>query len=176
VAITTGAIKSIATRVVKDSRVHAFAATLLLSLAVERVLPRARVQRQRLFADATMTGDIKRMRALRFSGADINRRSNCCMPLYLAASEGRLEAVRYLLNEGADVNAREKFGGTPLTEAAYHGHLNVVEELLFHGADPNAVGDEGTALDVAAAKRYGRIADLLRHHGGKRACEIRRCN
>lgn len=170
------AIKSTIAAVLKDARVHAFAATLLISLSIEHVLPTARRQRQRLFAEASMTGDTRQMRALRFSGADINARGNCCMPLYLAAGEGKIDAVRYLLNEGADVNAREKFGGTPLTEAAFHGHLNVVNELLFHNADVNAISREGTALDMAARKHYLRIAELLEHHGAKRACDVRKCD
>lgn len=170
------AIKSAAFGVVRNPRVIAFAATLSLSLAVEHVLPAVKRHRQQLFAAATMAGDVRQMRTLRRSGADINARADCCMPLYLAAGEGRIEVVRYLLTEGADVNVREKSQGTPLTEAAFHGHLEVVQELLYHSADVNVITDEGTALDIAKAARHRSVADLLRHHGGKRACEIRRCN
>lgn len=113
------------------------------------------------------------MQVLHFAGANVDSRSDCCLPLFLAAGEGRLDAVRYLLDEGADVNARENFGDTALTEAAYHGQLAIVKELLFRGADVDAIGREGTALDVAISKNQVTVADLLKHHGGKRACELR---
>jgi len=161
-------------------RIYAFASTLMLSLAIVNALPRVREQRrivtQRLFTAAATDGDVRRMRSLHAAGANVNARSHCCLPLFLAAGEGRLEAVRYLLDEGADINAREKLADTALTEATYYGHLDVVKELLFRVADVNAIGDEGTALDIATKKRYAEIADLLKHRGAKRACEIRKCN
>ncbi len=95
------------------------------------------------------------------------------MPLFLAAGEGRLEVVRYLLDEGADVNARESWGSTPLAEAAYYGHVDVIKELLLRGADINAACAQGTALDIAISRNNTAAADLLRHRGGKSAREIR---
>jgi len=121
-------------------------------------------------------GSLTRMQFLHFAGANVNARGNCCMPLFLAAGEGRLQAVRYLLDEGADVNAREKFGDTALSEAAYNGQLAVAKELLSRGAEVNAIGQEGTALDVTIIRNNTDVADLLKHHGGKRACETHRCS
>ena len=95
------------------------------------------------------------------------------MPLFLAAGQGNMEVVRYLLNEGADINAREKLGHTALAEAAYYGHVDVVKELLLHGADINAVSEDGTALDIAISRKNILVADLLRHRGGRSAGEIR---
>jgi ankyrin repeat protein len=155
---------------------YAFASAVVLSLAIVSVLPAAKLRRQRSFAEAIMDGSFRRAQMLRLAGADINARGNCCLPLYLAAGEGRLDVVRYLLDRGADVNAREKLGDTALTEASYYGHVDIVKELIFRGADLNAIGDNGTALDVATNRKHAEIADLLRHHGGKKACDIRKCN
>src|SRR5712692_485944 len=157
-------------------RALAFASTLVFSLAIVNGLPRFKEQRQRYFTQATMDGNLSRMRLLHFAGANINSRSNGYMLLSIAAGEGRINVVRYLLAEGADVNAREKLGDTALTEAAYYGHVAMVKELLLRGADVNALGEEGTALDIAIDKKYADLADLLKHYGGKRACEIRRCD
>src|SRR5713101_9572583 len=151
------------------TRALAFASTLIFSLAIVSGLPRFTEQRQRYFTQATMDGSLGRMRLLHFAGANINSRSNGSMPLFIAAGEGRSDVVRYLLAEGADVNAREQFGDTALTEAAYYGHVALVKELLAHGADINAVGNDGTALDIALNRSNAAVADLLRHHGGKRA-------
>jgi ankyrin repeat protein len=151
----------------------AFSATAAFSLAIMNSLPRIREQRQHSFAQATMDGNLGRMRWLHFAGAKINARSNLGNPLFLAASEGRLDAVRYLLDQGANVNARESSGGTPLAEAAYYGHADVIKELLLSGADINAISQPGTALDIALNRKNTAAADLIRHYGGKTASEIR---
>lgn len=155
------------------ARAIAFATTAIFSLAIVNSLPRVKEQRQRYFAQATVDGNLRRMRLLHFAGANINLRGNSAGPLFLAAGEGKLEVVRYLLDEGADVNASEKLGNTALAEAAYYGHIDVVKELLLRGANINAVGDGGTALDIAINRNNTPVADLLKHLGGKTAREIR---
>jgi len=157
------------------ARAIAFVSTLGLSLAIVNSRPQFKAQRQSYFAQAAIDGNLHRMQLLHLAGANVNARGNCCLPLYLAAGEGRLEVVRYLLDQGADVNAREQFGDTALTEAVFYGQLAAVKELLLRGADVNAIGDGGTALDIAINRNHTAIADLLKHRGGKRACEIRRC-
>ena len=157
-------------------RIVAFAVTFILSIVMVNLLPSVKARRQLLFAEASVDGSVLRMKLLRFAGANINARGNCCMPLFLAAGEGRIAVVRYLLNEGADLNVRENLGHTALTEATYYGHANVVKELVFRGADINAIGDDGTALDIAIARKHLAIADLLKHQGAKRKCELRSCN
>ena len=155
------------------ARAIAFAGTAVFSLAIMNSLPRVRDQRQRSFAQATMDGNLRRMRWLHFAGARIDARSNLGNPLLLAASEGKLEVVRYLLDEGADVNARANSDSTPLAEAAYYGHADVIKELLLRGADINAISQTGTALDIALNRKNTAVADLIRHYGGKTAREIR---
>ena len=155
------------------ARALAFASTLVFSLAIVSALPKFKEQRQRYFTQATMDGSLSRMRLLHFAGANINARSNGYLPLFIAAGEGRSDVVRYLLAEGAEINAREKLGDTALTEAVYYGHVALVNELLLHGADINAIGNDGTALDIAINRNNAAVADLLRHHGGKRANELR---
>jgi ankyrin repeat protein len=163
----TDTVRKISTRAI------AFVSTAVFSLAIMNSLPRAREQRQRSFAQATMDGNLRRMQLLHFAGANVNARGNSGMPLFLAAGEGKLEVVRYLLDEGADVNAQENRAGTALIEAAYSGHVDVIKELLLRGADINVISEQGTALDMAIIRNNPAAADLLRHRGGKTTREVR---
>jgi len=100
-------------------RAIAFASTLVMSVAVVASLPKFKERRQRYFASAATSGSVYRMQLLHLAGANVNSRGSSGAPLFLAAGEGRLNAVRYLLDEGADVNSRGDYGNTALTEATY---------------------------------------------------------
>lgn len=52
-----------------------------------------------------------------------------------AARKGDVQAVTALLDKGADVNAKFRYGATALFKAAERGHTEVVKLLLARGAD-----------------------------------------
>mgnify|MGYP001071915408 CR=1 FL=1 len=57
--------------------------------------------------------------------------------LVAAVNDGDLPVVRLCLSHGAEVNAKDKYGFTPLHLARMKGHDQVEKWLLAKGADPN---------------------------------------
>jgi len=79
-----------------------------------------------------------------------------------AAADGNIEVVKQLLAAGANVNAKNKWGGTPLHWAARGGHKEIVELLIAKGANVNAKNDEdGTPLHLAADRGHTEVVELL---------------
>ena len=86
---------------------------------------------------AASKGDLGAIHRLVVTGfdqdaADYDRRT----PLHLAAAEGRLHVVEYFLANGATINPRDRWGGTPCDDAAGHGHHEVEKLLRQHGGSP----------------------------------------
>jgi ankyrin repeat protein len=68
----------------------------------------------------------------------------------LAAGSGNVECVKSLIEAGADVNASNDFGYTPLMWAASRGNIEGIKVLLESHADVNAKTKFGfTALELA---------------------------
>ena len=64
--------------------------------------------------------------------------------LVTAAEKGNFEAVKKMLEYGADPNMRNNYGATPLSWAAEKGHTEMVKVLLEAGADPNMKNGNGS--------------------------------
>jgi uncharacterized protein len=72
-------------------------------------------------------------------------------PLHLAARQGQFEAVKALLDAGADVNQRSAGDHiTSVTIATINGHFDVARFLLDKGADPKLTEDNGVTPLYAA--------------------------
>jgi cytohesin len=91
-------------------------------------------------------------------------------PIHDAARDGDLAGVQELLDAGADVNAKDNDGWTPLHIAASKNHREIVELLIAKGADVNAAGESSsvfiwqggfTPLHYAAVNGHKEIVELL---------------
>jgi ankyrin repeat protein len=84
--------------------------------------------------------------------------------LHRAASEGDIEQMRTLLNEGLPINAFDSLERTPLHCAAIGDHIEAVRYLIKAGADVNAHDEERigeTPLGKVAANCTFEMAKVL---------------
>lgn len=89
--------------------------------------------------------------------------------LMTAASIGNLEIVKYLVEQGADVNARMTGGGSALAYAAIGGRVDVVKYLIERGADVNARADgDQSVLEMTldVPKSHARLKEKWAEQGG----------
>ena len=92
----------------------------------------------------------------------------------LFRSNGNLNQVKELLNQGVPVNSRNEDGWTPLHHAAQNGRLNVVQELLKRGAHVHSRDQTGrTPLLTAAYWEHPRVVhELLKAGANPRYANI----
>jgi ankyrin repeat protein len=103
---------------------------------------------------ASRFGSLETVQMLVKADASVNHPNPDYTPaLWGAAEAGSYEKVKFLLDQGADVNAIALDGsGSALTVAVASGSKSVLELLLQYGADVNAKSEEPeTALHFAAS-------------------------
>ncbi|KAG5810831.1 hypothetical protein H9Q71_005235 [Fusarium xylarioides] len=81
---------------------------------------------------------------------------------HIAALHGHSNSLRLVLEYGADANAADVEGRTPLHLAARHSHPECISLLLAHGADVKAkANDRSTPLHEAASNADEECVRLL---------------
>ena len=88
------------------------------------------------------------------------------LSLHTCAEKGHLNVARALIEAGADVNAKDNEGLTPLYMCALGGHLEVARALIEAGADVNAKKDNGvTPLHMCAYTGHLEVSRALIEKG-----------
>ncbi len=115
---------------------------------------------------AALGGHLALVKKLYSRGAEINPVG--WTPLAYAATNGKTEVVRYLLEIGAKPNALSANGTTALMMAVRGGHAETVDLLLAKGADVNLRNQNGaSALAWATRGGFGTIENTLVKRGAK---------
>ena len=90
--------------------------------------------------------------------------------LYASAWSGNKELVQYLIDKGANINARKSGNETALHRAAWKGADDIVELLVENGADLNIVYKANNGLSplhCAAENGHLKIVRYLLDKGAK---------
>uniref|UniRef100_A0A7S4BD50 Uncharacterized protein n=2 Tax=Chrysotila carterae TaxID=13221 RepID=A0A7S4BD50_CHRCT len=117
--------------------------------------------------DAAKNGDVAALRNFALEQLDAQDESGNT-PLIWAADAGQLDAVKFLLDAGVNVNTKGYIGGTAVSRASRRGHVDVLDALL---ASPSlACIDEPnekmqSPLHFAAFKKHRDAVDKLLVHG-----------
>ena len=129
--------------------------------------PSARSERAEAFFEAAKYGRVEEIQSLLRHRVDVNALDTNGQPALARAAEARTASA--LLDAGANPDAPDKDGYTPLMLAASEGRADVVRVLIARHArlDARNPRDHRTALAIALANDHADIAQILRDAGAR---------
>ncbi|XP_071510581.1 L-asparaginase-like [Diadema antillarum] len=107
-----------------------------------------------LLCAAARNGDLQSIKYMQKSGADLAGADyDGRTALHLAASEGHTDIVRYLLEHGCPIYARDRFGNTPFMDSIRNKRFEIIELMKQAGGHliHESLHDLGVLLCSAAA-------------------------
>ena len=94
--------------------------------------------------------------------------------LYAACFNGHVNAVRLLLDNGADVDQANKYGATPVYAACQEGHVDAALLLLDKGADVHKASKSNrTPLHEASYNGHIDVVRLLLAYGADADLDVK---
>lgn len=146
--------------------------------------------------EAAEKGEIDKVKSLIASGEDVNARDEYGLtPLHYATAhaklilvpaknstgmpkgytsyeqvpKGDLDLVKFLVSKGADVNAKDSVGKTPLHMSASLGTIEVSKFLVYKGAAVNQKDNHGlTSLDYANMMSHQEAVQFFKKVGNRK--------
>lgn len=103
------------------------------------------------------------LRTLASDGLSLHSRdSQGRTALHMAAANGHMTIVEYLISEGVDINALNDENNAPLHWACLNGHVEVVKRLILAGASLSLLNRyERTPMDEAIGAEKMEIIDAI---------------
>lgn len=81
--------------------------------------------------------------------------------MHVAASAGHADTISFLISNGAKVNARDRWGGSPRDDAVRHGHVQVSEILINFGAETPSTQFEIELINASFSGNLDTVKKLL---------------
>ncbi|KAI6658522.1 Ankyrin repeat domain-containing protein 27-like [Oopsacas minuta] len=117
---------------------------------------------------ACLHGNYSLSKLFIIKGADVNTRTYAHKhtPLHLAAQYNHSGVVKLLIENGAEIHAKDVNGCTPLHYSATNGHTDSALSLLDNGASPNE-NDIRNNIPLHNAAKWGHtvMVECLLEHG-----------
>ncbi|XP_037792597.1 protein phosphatase 1 regulatory subunit 16A-like [Penaeus monodon] len=129
------------------------------------------IDETRSATESQMLNDLKEMKA---RGESLMYRDHQgATPLHIAAANGYVRVVEYLLSQNVPTEVRDHDDWSPLHAAACWGHPDVLELLMQHGANLHArTKNQETPYDICEdAELRERIMQLINEQETKRLHE-----
>lgn len=149
----------VAQRLIQEYRLHLYDAVTTGSERIDPSMPLARWRASQI-SDALWAaskGDVRALRRLHEEQVNLQEGDyDDRTPMHLAAAEGHVEAIEFLLGRGIQPIA-DRWGGLPLSDAMAGGHVGacaVLREAGVSAGNPHHRVDDATG-DTEEATEYG---------------------
>jgi len=116
------------------------------------------------FPDAAKNGDLKLVKEFMAKGRKATETDPSGTPVIVLASlGGNAEVTNFLLQKGADPDARGRDGGAPLNAAAFLGRTEAAKALIAAGANVNTRNNQGKSpLDDCTPAWSDEVAEIVK--------------
>ena len=84
-----------------------------------------------------------------------------------AAAKDSFESAKILIENGADINARDFNQATPLMYATVRNSHKVIKLLIDSGADINSKDNDGTTVLIIAKLLQPELVALFKERGAR---------